>query len=873
MHYRKRLLYILKQIVTSDFKSVKTKFIDQGIDKELVDEYIEAFKKLRDKNRIRNMTDKNIDTWGKKPWDEFVTFIDKLKSEKSKTEEKKEKKVEGAELIAENDEWLVYKISNFYASKIYGSGKWCITRDAKWWNKYSRRSDFYFMLSKTKKEEDTWKKIALQVHIKGDKTYWDNNDASHSELPAKLHMIDFKIDDVVREGSGSKVEDIIDEINAYINDLAGSREEDSSEYESYLFDSEISFRDCDDDVETLIDNVKELCEKLNIAFDDKVLPDICNIEFTSSYYTKDNEIARFNIGEGESELPDEITEMIDDLSEDEKDEIENASFDNGSLQGTNVSYGGESDSFVLVVDEEKLNEKFEELKENESVLELKKTTELDKLALNAKNISTRLRALEKCTNQKVIEKAYKDKDENIRKVAASRIKNPELLDKIFLNKKEKDSVRIAVVQNKNFKNQDLLKKFMLKNQTTHEGRSNFSNLAYVVFNRITDLRWLGAFALKPKTMATCQSWLLERLEPRIQKDPKKYVPYLKKLAAVSKDKNSVLEKIVKVMPKQEQTFFKEVIAFPGIKEEVQIGALEKITSEKTLKEFIKTHELNDDNERLIETAFLGIKKDQNFLIQSLKDEKFKSIQSTIIQNIENEKEVAEWLYNSRGYEIKELLPKINDKKLLKKLLLAPNISARNKYPIVDKIPKDLLKTYIKDIDAKEEDIENSEALIEYIKQRLSQEYDPKDIKDKAVEVYKDLVLSTVDKAIKQNPEASFWDIGIWENYPHKKGYPDLWDYISDVLEKEGMSNIPLRTYLDKISTLDSAKDFRTLFFHILDDAGYGFYDNPKYMYITGNKIIPKLNKLRIWKKDSDPPEEVNALSVGNQSQEEEEEDE
>jgi hypothetical protein len=98
-------------IITSDFKTVERKFIDQGVANEDVKEYLDAFKKLRNTRDLGE--NKDIDKWGKKPFDNFKEFVDKTQKEKTKTEEKKLKKSEGAELVGEDENYTYYHIKKF----------------------------------------------------------------------------------------------------------------------------------------------------------------------------------------------------------------------------------------------------------------------------------------------------------------------------------------------------------------------------------------------------------------------------------------------------------------------------------------------------------------------------------------------------------------------------------------------------------------------------------------------------------------------------------------------------------------------------------------------------------------------------------------
>ena len=180
------------ELVTADFKTVKKKFTtDQNIEVDVVDTYLEEFKELRDKNKIKKVDEKSIDFWGKKSWEEFKGFVDKTKKEKTATETKKLNKIAGAELVAENDGWYVYHITTHEACKIYGSGtKWCITEpDRVHWKQYSSEYNIYFLLSKNlSKEESEFYKIAVTVDVRGDVEFWDSLDNNYRFISASLKI-------------------------------------------------------------------------------------------------------------------------------------------------------------------------------------------------------------------------------------------------------------------------------------------------------------------------------------------------------------------------------------------------------------------------------------------------------------------------------------------------------------------------------------------------------------------------------------------------------------------------------------------------------------------------------------------------------------
>lgn len=228
MELNKKLVAALDKVL-ADFKTTEKKFLDQGIAKESVKEYLDTFKKLRDTNRIQDAQEKDIDFWSRKSFEDLKSFVDKLSEEKSKSKEKKLKKLEGAELVAENDGWKLYKIFNHKAARLYGSGtQWCITEeDGARWREYNRHSSFYFLISKTLPKDDPFYKIAVQYRD-GVKTYWDATDKSHNRLPEtfnvpKYSYVRFENTDTVALRKKIKESGITPEVSDEILDTFGHR--------------------------------------------------------------------------------------------------------------------------------------------------------------------------------------------------------------------------------------------------------------------------------------------------------------------------------------------------------------------------------------------------------------------------------------------------------------------------------------------------------------------------------------------------------------------------------------------------------------------------------------------------------------------------
>ncbi len=174
MNY-KLIIALCTTVIQADFKSVKTKFLEQGAEEEVIQKALEDFKKLRDQNKIQKPEDKDINAWGKKSWEEFIDFIDWAKEQITQTQQRKIAK-KGATKVAENEHWHVYRINTHEAAKHYGAGtKWCVTQESpEHWENETRQANLYYYISKVRPKEDRYYKIAVQVGLDAnDLTYWD----------------------------------------------------------------------------------------------------------------------------------------------------------------------------------------------------------------------------------------------------------------------------------------------------------------------------------------------------------------------------------------------------------------------------------------------------------------------------------------------------------------------------------------------------------------------------------------------------------------------------------------------------------------------------------------------------------------------------
>lgn len=155
----------------------------------------EANRFFKMKDRLKG-SEKDLYYWLKKEPQELTDRLDELENEKTRSQVNKEAK-KGAELVAENDYYKVYKINTFEAAKKYGANtKWCITgkesgwikdeNENKYWKRYTEEGiEFYFFISKKDNH-----KYALASHPKNRDNYqiFDETDVEVDDIPEGVEI-------------------------------------------------------------------------------------------------------------------------------------------------------------------------------------------------------------------------------------------------------------------------------------------------------------------------------------------------------------------------------------------------------------------------------------------------------------------------------------------------------------------------------------------------------------------------------------------------------------------------------------------------------------------------------------------------------------
>lgn len=115
--------------ISDGYKSMKYSDWASGV---YAKEAVDVFNKY--KNSLKG-EQRDIYSWMKKPFSEFASLVSSLQKKDDEKAEVARKEDEGAELVYENDDWLVYEITNYEASVKYGKGtKWCISGSKRWEN-------------------------------------------------------------------------------------------------------------------------------------------------------------------------------------------------------------------------------------------------------------------------------------------------------------------------------------------------------------------------------------------------------------------------------------------------------------------------------------------------------------------------------------------------------------------------------------------------------------------------------------------------------------------------------------------------------------------------------------------------------------------
>lgn len=139
-------------------------------DQSKVDSSLDQFKELKSRNLIVG-TEGDIDRY--KKFEDLENFVKTASLRKSKTQQKKEARVKGADLVFSNDVWNVYRITTKEASVLYGANtKWCTTstkgpNEPAFRGYMEKQVALYYMISKDPKVVRPMKKVGILISPDG----------------------------------------------------------------------------------------------------------------------------------------------------------------------------------------------------------------------------------------------------------------------------------------------------------------------------------------------------------------------------------------------------------------------------------------------------------------------------------------------------------------------------------------------------------------------------------------------------------------------------------------------------------------------------------------------------------------------------------
>lgn len=133
------------------------------------------------------------DIFNFKSVDDFISYVDSLESE---TEKEEIIKNSGSTTIYENEDFLVKRIHNSEAMKLYGKGsKWCIpSYDINIWDRYEKAGDIFFLVfSKKLPHTSQFNKFVVQLNNQKYLTIWDRTDCAYGSNIFDLINLDGEI--------------------------------------------------------------------------------------------------------------------------------------------------------------------------------------------------------------------------------------------------------------------------------------------------------------------------------------------------------------------------------------------------------------------------------------------------------------------------------------------------------------------------------------------------------------------------------------------------------------------------------------------------------------------------------------------------------
>lgn len=190
------------------FKEVSNKFTSEIDNQDEVAKYIELYKELSKKNQLSG-DEKNIDSWGKRPFSEFKQFIDQKSNQQTRTSVKRSKNVGKSITLFENEEWLIVVPLNVDASCYHGKNTdWCTAKpNDNYFSKYFFNNDITLIYLLKIKTGEKWaiaynnKEDTMELFDERDNTLFNGDFIEETGIyPKAVVALAKKNNDVIQLG-------------------------------------------------------------------------------------------------------------------------------------------------------------------------------------------------------------------------------------------------------------------------------------------------------------------------------------------------------------------------------------------------------------------------------------------------------------------------------------------------------------------------------------------------------------------------------------------------------------------------------------------------------------------------------------------------
>jgi hypothetical protein len=214
------------EFIFEDYKTAKLAFVNSGADPSDVDQTINQFKQLSQKNQLAP-NEKNIDLWPKQGFDKFKSFVQSKVTTPTLTQVKRKRLPGRSHNLFENDNWLIVIPLDKDASCFHGKNTdWCTTKvNQSYFEQYFYDREVTLIYCLNKQTGGLW---AIAAHKEIDKVEcFDQKDKSLTVFAFKsqtgldaLKLRDMALTDLPnKEVTDSRIQykQALDKIDSYLS--------------------------------------------------------------------------------------------------------------------------------------------------------------------------------------------------------------------------------------------------------------------------------------------------------------------------------------------------------------------------------------------------------------------------------------------------------------------------------------------------------------------------------------------------------------------------------------------------------------------------------------------------------------------------------